>query len=441
MNGFINEKILPPMLKFLNTRPMASLKNGMIYPLPFVIIGSIFLILGQLPIPAAQEYLFSIGLGQLFLQINNASFGIMALIAAFGIAYSWVKEEGYEGASAGLTAIIIHILMQPDVIKNVVSIADPTQVSDAWQVSGIINRTWLGGQGMILSIIVGLTVGWLYTAMLRKNITIKMPEQVPSNVADSFTALIPSGFLIALFGVLHGIFTIGFNTTMVEWVYKMIQIPLQNMVDSPAAIFIMGFTGVFLWWFGVHGTSIVSGIFGPLLLANGEENAALAKAGELTIENGANIVTAAFLDQFMTVTGAGMTIGLVIFLLVGAKSAQAKSLGKMSAGPALFNINEPIVFGLPIVLNPILAIPFMLTPLISGVLLYILISVGILPPFNGAYVPWTTPPIISGFLVGGWKTALWQAIMLVVTVFIYWPFAKKYDNILFEQEAEAKNEN
>ncbi len=136
-----------------------------------------------------------------------------------------------------------------------------------------------------------------------------------------------------------------------------------------------------------------------------------------------------------------MTIGLVIFLLVGAKSAQAKSLGKMSAGPALFNINEPIVFGIPIVLNPILAIPFMLTPLISGVLLYILISVGILPPFNGAYVPWTTPPIISGFLVGGWKTALWQAIMLVVTVFIYWPFAKKYDNILFEQEAEAKNEN
>lgn len=274
MNGFINEKVLPPIMKFLNTKPMVAIKNGMIYPIPFIIVGSVFLILGQLPIQAAQDYLFSIGLGTLFLQINDASFGIMALIAAFGITYSWMKEEGLEGASAGLTAVIVHILLQPNSIANVVNIADPTKTSDAWQVSGIIDRTWLGGQGMILSIIVGLLVGWIFSTLVKKNITVKLPDSVPSNVAASFTALIPAAVVISLFGALHGLFTIVLNTTFIEWVYEVIQIPLQHAVDGPGGILMMGL-GPVMWWFGVHGSAIISGVMGPLLLANAADNAAL----------------------------------------------------------------------------------------------------------------------------------------------------------------------
>ena len=352
----------------------------MIYPIPFIIIGSVFLILGQLPFQAGQDFMNKIKLGPLFLQINNASFGIMALLAVFGIAYAWVRDAGYEGVPAGLTGIIVHILLQPDTIHQVTSVTDPTKVSTAYQVGGVIDRAWLGGKGMVLSIIVGLLVGWIYTGFMRRNITIKMPEQVPENVAASFTSLVPAGAIIA---------------------------------------FVIAFMPVFIWWFGVHGATIIGGIMGPLLQANSADNAALYKAGHLSLSNGAHIVTQSFMDQYLTVTGSGLTIGLVIFLLVSAKSVQGKTLGRMEIGPAVFNINEPILFGLPIVLNPILAIPFILAPLISGILTYLVIYLGIIPPFNGM---------------------VWQVIILALTSLLYWPFAKAYDNILLKEEAETEAE-
>ena len=440
MNNFIQNKIMPPMMKFLNTRAVTAIKNGMIYPIPFIIIGSVFLILGQLPFQAGQDFMNKIKLGPLFLQINNASFGIMALLAVFGIAYAWVRDAGYEGVPAGLTGIIVHILLQPDTIHQVTSVTDPTKVSTAYQVGGVIDRAWLGGKGMVLSIIVGLLVGWIYTGFMRRNITIKMPEQVPENVAASFTSLVPAGAIIALAGVVHGITTIGFNTTFIELVYKWIQTPLQHVTDGPVGVFVIAFMPVFIWWFGVHGATIIGGIMGPLLQANSADNAALYKAGHLSLSNGAHIVTQSFMDQYLTVTGSGLTIGLVIFLLVSAKSVQGKTLGRMEIGPAVFNINEPILFGLPIVLNPILAIPFILATLISGILTYLVIYLGIIPPFNGAYVPWTTPAVLSGYLVGGWQGMVWQVIILALTSLLYWPFAKAYDNILLKEEAETEAE-
>ncbi|GAB2024734.1 PTS sugar transporter subunit IIC [Lactovum odontotermitis] len=438
--GFIMTHVMPPMMKFLNTKAVTAIKNGMIYPIPFIIIGSIFLILGQFPYQPIQDYLNKIKLGPLFLQINNASFGIMALLAVFGVAYAWVKAEGYEAAPAGLTAVICHILLQPDTLKSVTSIADPSKTSTAYQVTGIIDRQWMGGKGMILSIIVGLLVGWIYTILMRRNITIKMPEQVPENVSASFTALIPAGIVITLAGIVHGIFTIGLNTTFIEWVYKMIQTPLQHVVDGPAGVFVIAFLPVFIWWFGVHGATIVGGIMGPLLLANNADNLALYKAHTLDLAHGAHIVTQAFMDQYLTVTGSGITIGFVIFMIWRAKSVQMQTIGKMEIGPAIFNINEPILFGMPIVLNPILAIPFILQPVLSGFLTYLVIWLQIIPPFNGQYVPWTTPPIISGLIVGGWQGMIWQILMLLMSVVIYWPFAARYDKILLAQESELETE-
>ncbi|MFV0555748.1 MAG: PTS sugar transporter subunit IIC [Lactovum sp.] len=434
--NFVMEKILPPMMKFLNTKPVVAIKNGMIYPIPFVIIGSIFLILGQLPWQAGQDFMNQIKLGPLFLQINDASFGIMALLAAFGIAYSWVKEEGYEAAPAGLTAIIVHILLQPNSVSNIVNTKTSEAISDALA-SGVIDRQWLGGKGMILSILVGLFVGWLYTALLRRNFTIKMPEQVPTNVAASFTALVPAGLIITLAGALHGLFTIILTTTFIEWVYKFIQTPLQHVTDGPLGVFVIAFLPAFIWWFGVHGTTIVSGIMGPLLQANAADNASLNRAGTLDLEHGAHIVTQSFMDQYLTVTGTGLTLGFLIFMVYRAKSVQMKTIGRLEVAPAIFNINEPILFGMPIVLNPILAIPFMAAPMLSGILTYLAIYLHIIPPFNGAVVPWTTPAILSGYLVGGFSGMIWQILMLALSTLIWWPFAARYDKILLDQESEA----
>ena len=434
MNNFINEKLLPPVMKFVNTKAVTAIKNGMLYPIPFIVIGAVFLILGQFPIQAVQDYLNEIGLGPIFMQANNASFGIMALFAVFGIAYSWVRDEGHDAVPAGMLAIVVDIILQPDTVKSVTSIANPERVSTAWQVSGVIDKSWLGGKGMIVAIIVGLLVGWSYSWFMKKGFTIKLPEQVPANVAASFTALIPGAAIVTVATAIYGIFKLGFNTTMVEWIYATIQTPLQHATDGPLGVVVVAFLPVFLWFFGVHGATIVGGIMTPLLLANNADNLALYKAGKLTLDNGAHIVTQAFMDQFITVTGSGMTIGLVIFMLVRAKSVQMKTLGKLEIVPALFNINEPILFGLPLVLNPLLAIPFILTPLVSGFATYAVIAMGIIPPFNGMYVPWTTPAIVSGLIVGGWQGALWQAVMLVMTGFMYYPFARKYDKVLLAEE-------
>ena len=434
MNNFINEKLLPPVMKFVNTKAVTAIKNGMLYPIPFIVIGAVFLILGQFPIQAVQDYLNEIGLGPIFMQANNASFGIMALFAVFGIAYSWVRDEGHDAVPAGMLAIVVDIILQPDTVKSVTSIANPERVSTAWQVSGVIDKAWLGGKGMIVAIIVGLLVGWSYSWFMKKGFTIKLPEQVPANVAASFTALIPGAAIVTVATAIYGIFKLGFNTTMVEWIYATIQTPLQHATDGPLGVVVVAFLPVFLWFFGVHGATIVGGIMTPLLLANNADNLALYKAGKLTLDNGAHIVTQAFMDQFITVTGSGMTIGLVIFMLVRAKSVQMKTLGKLEIVPALFYINEPILFGLPLVLNPLLAIPFILTPLVSGFATYAVIAMGIIPPFNGMYVPWTTPAIVSGLIVGGWQGALWQAVMLVMTGFMYYPFARKYDKVLLAEE-------
>lgn len=439
MNNFINEKLLPPVMKFVNTKAVTAIKNGMLYPIPFIVIGAIFLILGQFPIQSVQDYLNNIGVGPVLMQASNASFGIMSLFAVFGITYSWVHDEGYDAAPAGLLAVVVDILLQPDTITQVTSITNPDKTSTAWQVSNVIDKDWLAGQGMVIAIIVGLLVGWSYSWFMKKGITIKMPEQVPSNVAASFTALILGAAIVTVATIVYGIFKLAFNTTLVEWIYETIQTPLQHATDGPMGVIIIAFLPVFLWFFGVHGSTIVGGIMTPLLLSNNSDNLQLYKAGKLTIENGAHIVTQSFMDQFLTVTGAGMTIGFVVFMLVRARSVQMKALGKLEIVPALFNINEPILFGVPLVLNPMLAVPFIITPLISGIATYAVIALGIIPPFNGVYVPWTTPAIVSGLIVGGWKGAVWQAIMLAMSFFIYYPFAKKYDKMLVEQENGNEN--
>ena len=143
-------------------------------------------------------------------------------------------------------------------------------------------------------------------------------------------------------------------------------------------------------------------------------------------------------DRFSTVTGAGMTIGLVVFMCFMARSAQMRSIGKLALVPGIFNINEPVLFGVPIVMNPMLALPFFIMPPLSAGSTYLLIKAGILPYLNGVQVPWTTPPVISGFLIGGWKVAIWQAIILIISFFVYLPFARSYDNVLYKQEQAAK---
>lgn len=426
MNEWLNTKLIPPILTFVNTKPITALRNGMLYTMPFTIVGSIFLLLSNLPITSVASWITESGLAVYFNQAYGASFAIMAFFAVIGIAYSYVKAEGFEGLPAGMIALVIFILTMS---------ASVTDEASGVTIGNIIDKAWTGGQGMISAIIIGLFVGWGYSWFLRHDIRIKLPDAVPENVANSFTALIPAAVLITFATGVYVFFDKVFTTTMIQWIYDVIQSPMQGVTDSLGGAITLAFLVPFLWFFGVHGSTIVGGIMGPILQSNSLANTAILESGkELTIANGGHIVTQQFLDQFLTVTGAGMTIGLVMYMVMFSKSAQFKQLGRLSLAPAVFNINEPITFATPIVMNPIMGLPFIVTPVVSSIITYFALYTGLVPLFTAVQVPWTTPPIISGFLVGGWQAAILQTVVLTLGFFIYLPFVKKVDAMNYAQE-------
>lgn len=393
--------------------------------MPLTIVGSVFLLLANFPVPAVVNWFDSMGWIDPLNQAYGATFNIIALIGVIGIAYKYVKNEGYEALNAGVLAAVTFILT-----------TDSFVVTESGEiVSNVINKTWTAGQGMISAIIIGLLVGWIYSWFMKNDIRIKMPAGVPEGVANSFTALIPGFVIVTGATLIYSFFKFVLDTTFIEAVYAFIQTPLQGLTDSLGGVIVMTLMIPFLWFFGIHGSTIVGGIIGSVLTANSLANQAILDSGmALTIENGGRIVTQQFLDQFINVTGAGMTIGLVIYMIFFAKSAQCKELGRLGGVPGLFNINEPILFGTPIVMNPFLAIPFIAMPVISGLILYFSIAVGLVPMFGGVMVPWTTPPIVSGFLVGGWKMAVLQTFILALSFFVYLPFIRKIDKMNLQAE-------
>lgn len=464
--NFVNSKIMPPVMKFVNTKAITALQNGMVYSLPFIIIGSIFLILGNIPIPAVSNAINASGWGAVFAQANNTTFQMMGLWAAIGIAYVYVKNENFEPLAPGLTSAAAFLMLQNLSIDNPLKAAlssgivnnNVTQMSGKAvtanidklphvlqnflesPVTGVINTKWLGGDGMIAAIIIGLLVGWIYTLIMKAGWTIKMPKQVPPAVSNQFTAMIPSGIILTGSMLIYGGFNAFAHTDFLNWIYNTLQIPLQGISDSFGGAIAIGFLVPFFWFFGVHGGLIMGSLVAPMLQANTADNARLFAEHRLTIAQGAHVVTNEFYNNFINLTGSGITIGLIVFTLVAAKSVQLKSIGKLELVPGIFNINEPFLFGLPIVMNPMLAVPFFLTPLVVAASTYLVIRTGIVPPLNGVAAPWTTPAVISGFLIGGWKMAIWQFCTLLISTAIYWPFAKKYDKVLLAREQKEAKE-
>ncbi|CAG9714808.1 PTS sugar transporter subunit IIC [Clostridium neonatale] len=429
----LNETVIPAVMKFVNLKPVVALKDGILFILPLTLIGSVFLLLAQIPYQPFNDWMASMlssNWTEPLMQAYGASFKIIALVATMAIAYVYTKNEGHEPFSAGVISLVVFLLTTNSYVT----------LESGEKVSEVIPKAWTGGEGMVTAIIIGLLVGMIYSWFLRKNITIKMPAGVPQGVANSFAALIPGAVIIVGTTIIYTIFKYGLNTTFIEWIYKMIQTPLQGLSDSLGGVIVMCFLIPSLWWFGVHGSTIVGGVMDGILITNATSNQAIIDSGlPLTIENGGRIVTQQFKDCVVNLSGAGATIGLVICMLFLAKSAQSKQLGKLAIVPACFNINEPVIFGTPIVMNPFMAIPFIATPVVIGVLQYLAISMGLIPLYTGVVVPWTTPPIISGFLTGGWRTALFQVVVIAISTAIYFPFFKKVDNMNYENEKSAQN--
>lgn len=428
------DKIIPVVMKFVNLKGVIALKEGVMYTLPLTLVGSVFLLLAQIPYKPFNDWvasIFGVNWTMPLMQIYGVSFAIMAIAATMGIAYAYTKNEGHEPLTAAILALVTFLGINNSTVTTIIN--NKSVITE-----NVIDKTWTGGQGMVTAIIVGLIVGFVYSWFLTKKFTIKMPEGVPQGVVNQFEALIPAAVIMLGTMFIYMFFKYALGTTFIEWIYKVLQIPLQGATDSLGGALVIAMAIPFLWWFGVHGAIIVSGVMTGLLTANELANQAIIHTGSaLTIANGAHIVTNQFMNNYINLTGSGITIGLVLAMIVKGRSGQSKALGKLALVPALFNINEPVTFGFPIVMNPFMFIPFVIVPVGSALGTYFLIKFGVLNPFSAVEVPWTTPPIISGFILQGWKGALWQLTILVWSCAAYFPFFMKQDDINYKSEQEA----
>ena len=455
MQEWFQNKGMPAIMAFVNTKAIRAIKDGMVYSMPLIIVGAVFLLLFQLPIEALANAVTASGAVPFLAHGYTSTFQITALITSMAIAYQWAKNDGWEPFSAAVIACAVFLILIPDYVgvtgemtAGGLAAADTAEAAAGVTVSGL-NKTWLAGQGMIGAMIAGLLTGLIYSKFLEKDIRIKMPEGVPDGVAAAFTGLIPAAVMLAGATVVYAIcFTVA-GVTPIELIYKFLQVPLQNVGGSLGGVAVFTLLIPFLWWFGVHGATVVGSVSGTIATANLQTNQAifdkLTAAGMSRSEaianlaaNGGQIYTSAFNNTFGAITGSGITMGLVIYMLFFAKSAQFKQVGKLGFGSGIFNINEPILFGTPIVMNPKLFIPFVAAPFFGVMGAYILTMIGLIPYTIGVDVPWTTPPILSGLITIGPMGALWQLVEIVASFFIYLPFARSVDNEAYEAEqAEA----
>lgn len=422
---FLEEKMVPIAIKLDSNRYLTAIKNAFMGAMPLLIIGSFFVLFAYLPIPGYSEFMARI-LGENWQSIitipNDISMSMMTLYVIVGISYHLSK--GYEldrigGISAGLAAFLMVTPLQP--------------LADSNLGKGLPLGI-LGAEGLFVGMICAIIAVEILRFADKKGWKIKMPESVPTNVSASFSVLIPILITVAFFFVVR----LGFNATsygtLQNFIFSNLQKPLTSLgATLPATILVLLIEGL-LWVFGIHGSNIVGSVMQPIWLSLTAENADAVAQG-LALPN---IINYQFYNNFIKVGGAGATFGLCLFLVFFAKSKQFKAIGKLSIIPEIFTINETITFGLPIVLNPVLMIPFLLTPIIMAVLAYFSMSTGLVPYPNGINIPWTTPPIISGLLVSGWQGAVLNVVQIVLSFFIYYPFAKIADNLALKSELEPK---
>lgn len=401
---------------------ISSISNGLMALMPILILGAIFSLINALKIEAYQAFLESSGLKTFTSMPMTVTTDLIALYATFSIAYNFATQKKQQGFSAGILALMGFLLVTPKGLLDDGATA-------------AIGYSWLGAKGLFVAIIVALLVGTVYVFVLEKKFYIKMPKGVPPTVEKSFAALTP-GFLMAIILlILAAIFRATPYGNMHEFVFNIIQVPLTSLGGTWWAMLVCVFVIHLLWFFGVHGTLVVYSVVGPIWVTLGLENLQAYQQGL----EGTNIVGSPFFPVYVLVGGAGATLGLIITMLF-AKSKRYKTLGRLAIVPSFIGVNEPVIFGLPLVLNLRLMIPFIVTPIITSGLAILLTALGILPVLNGVQVPLGIPIIFNGWMTGGWRVGLFQIVLIAISVAMYYPFFKKADAeaLAEEQAAEAK---
>ena len=431
------EKILVPIASKLNAqRHVCAVRDAFILSFPLTMAGSLMVLLNSVFL-SADGFMFKIlqfdklfpnivKYQAVFAPVVKGSADIFSILIVFLIARNLAKSLKGDDLLTGLTAISVYFIIYPDYFNN--------------EGVNYITTKYTGAQGLFVAILVGLLVGELMSRLSNSDkLEIKMPEQVPPAVARSFKVLIPIIITTIIFAVINYFVKMVAPGGLHELIYKVIQTPLTKMSQSIFSVIILALLSQSLWVMGIHGPNTIAAIRDTMF--SEAANANLLYVADKATAWGAPypITYSGLASAFSEYGGSGCTLGLIIAMLIFCKTKETRSIAKLSLAPGLFNINEMIIFGLPIVLNPIYIIPFILAPIVNIMIGYTAIMVlKIMPPVVIG-IPWTTPGPLMPFLgTGGNITALIVGfICLAVSVLIYAPFVIAANKAAIVEEESA----
>lgn len=399
-------------------RYIAAIRDAFAATIAITITAALFVLVNNLLLDPETGLIRGIPgrefISNLCVQGYNGTLGILGLLITFLIGFYLAKSFGSDGALEGVVGVACYVTLIPN------KVTVPDLDGKEFQAIGTLTQTYTSASTMFLGILAAL-IGVRLICQLSKSkkLKIKMPESVPPAIANSFNKLIPAFLTITLFALFEGIISAVSGLSVPDLIVKFLQAPLVGGFQSLPGILLYVFLSTFVFTLGIHGAFVFGAISGPVLLTSLQQNIDAIEAGK----EAPNIVTQAFLDAYVYMGGGGTIICLVIALMIFAKKKDERRIAEIGGVAAVFNISEPIMFGLPVVFNPIYAIPFCIVPLMATIVAYFATSLHLVAP-TYISIPWVTPPIISGYLAtaGDIRASILQIVIIVLGVLIYSPF-------------------
>lgn len=421
----LSEKMLPIVSKMSSQRHLLAIRDSFIVTMPLVMAASVMVLLNALIFSNAtvQRILDLSPLAELASIVNNGTMSILAIIVCYNIGWNLathyiqtgvIDDPLFSPVHAGiLSTAVMFILMS---LSSTVTLMD----GNTAEATGVFLQSLTSSSGLATAMIAALVSTELFIKLAKmKSFKIRMPEGVPPAVAASFNSLVPEIVVILFFSVV--VFTLNHTTglNVPQLIELAIQTPLKAFVLSVPGILFLQFFSDFLWVFGMHGSSILAPIRQAPLLQSIQENMDAFSVGKEI----PNIITEPFTNAFGLIGGGGCILPLVIAILWASKRQEQRSIAKFGLTTCLFNITEPIMFGLPVVMNPIYMIPCAIIPSINLVIAYAATSLGIISKTVAA-APWITPPVIQSFIATGGdiRAAVLTVILIILDVFLFLPF-------------------
>lgn len=419
-------KVVQVMGAIANNRYLTAIRNGMSVIIPVTIIGSMFIIALNLPIDAWKEMIAPYA-DKLMIPMNF-TMDFMSVYVCVGIASSLCDDYKIDKVSTSVLSVLAFLIatITPASI-------DPELAQKAGiEVSGtVLPLGNFGAEGLFTAIIASIFTVEVVRFCIKRNLVIKMPNGVPTSVINSFAALVPGAIVIVVAWILKVGLNFDINKAL-QWVFS----PIGYFAgDTVLSVIVPILLITIVWIFGIHGMIIATPILYPFWYENLNANINAAASGSAI----PHFMTEQFFQWFVWIGGAGATLSLAFLMAFLGKSDFCKKMGRFTFIPGIFNINEPLIFGVPIVMNPFFALPFILAPLAMGIVTYLAMGVFHLVSYPIAIVPWTLPAPIGALMATGfdWRAAVLAVVNIVIAGVIYYPFFRAFDKNMLDKEKSA----